>query len=116
MPLRIGAQAFNSVQIYAPFRAFAHGFRADGREWDLSSGIPDSVSLINMRFCVPAGSPGMVVALMVQVDCKIDPIAGRRDFEFTVMANVGPVVSEKHFDHIAVPESDVRGTVVGRQE
>ena len=58
----------------------------------------------------------MIVAFMIEVDGEIDPIAGGRDFELAVMADVLPIVAKEHFDDVAIPKPDVRRGVVGGQK
>jgi hypothetical protein len=53
---------------------------------------------------------------MIEIDSQVDPIARRRDFEFAVMPDVPPIVAQKHFNYIAVPQSNVRRRVVRGQE
>ena len=63
-----------------------------------------------MRRCIdargggPSGTPGLVVALAIEVYGQIDPIAGGGDLEFAIAADVCPVVSQEHLDDVAVPE------------
>ena len=52
----------------------------------------------------------------IQIDREIDPIACWRYFKLAIVANVGPIVAEKHLDHVLVPEAYMWSIVVGRQK
>ena len=41
---------------------------------------------------------------MIQIDRKIDPIAGRSDFEFAITLDVRPIVTKKKLHDVAVPK------------
>src|ERR1017187_10467794 len=104
MPPRIRPLALDAIEIRAPLRAGLHGPATDRAQRDARGGIPDVRRSIDARGGGPSGAPGLVVALVVEVDGQIDPIARGGDLEFAIVADVCPVVSQEHLDHIAIPE------------
>src|SRR5438477_12831116 len=113
-PSGIGSFAFDAVQIHAPARARFDGIRADRRERDAGGGVPDVGLLVDTCSRLPAGAPVPVVALAAEVNGEVDPVAGRRDFEFAVFSYFAPVGSQEELDYIAIPQLIARPIVLRR--
>src|ERR1022692_3153866 len=116
MPPRIGSLTLDAIEICAPLRAGLHGPATDRAQRDARGGIPDVRRFIDARGGGPSGAPGLVVALVVEVDGQIDPIARGGDLEFAIVADVCPVVSQEHLDHVAIPELVARAAAQRGQE
>src|ERR1035438_10252793 len=116
MPLCVRPLALDAIQIRAPFRARFHGSATDRAQRDARGGIPDVRRLIDARGGGPSGAPGLAATLAIEVDGQIDPVARGGDLEFAIVADVGPVVSQEHLDHIAIPELVARAAAQRGQE
>src|SRR5216683_5984092 len=110
--LRILAEPVYAIQVSAPFRAGLYRMFADSLERHTRRRVPDMVRFINPAQSLPAGIPVGLVFVMSQVDCQVDPIACRRNLELTVALDVGPIVSQKEFDHVPVPQLEAIFSVV----
>src|SRR5580704_18186498 len=99
MPAWISAYAFDAIQIRAPLCARFHVLIGHGRERNSGGSVPDFFLFVDACGGFPAGSPGLVVAVFIQVDGEIDPIAGGRNFELAIMADVLPIVAEEKLYH-----------------
>ncbi len=104
MAALVRRRAFDAIEVGAPLRAGRDGGTADRAKRDAGGGIPDVGGFVDARGSGPPGPQGGVVTLAIEVDGQIDPIAGGRDFEFAIAADVGPIVAQEHFDDVAVPE------------
>ena len=58
----------------------------------------------------------MVIAFVIEINRKVDPITSWRDFKLAIVSDVCPVVAEEHLDYIAVPEADPLFAVVRGKE
>src|SRR5579871_2169270 len=106
----IRTAAFDAVEIRAPLRAYLHRSGADCAQRDTGGCIPDARGFVDVRRGGPTGAPGLVVTVAVKIDGQIDPIAGRRDLELAIVANVLPVAAEKHLHYIAIPKLVARAS------
>src|ERR1035437_5488954 len=100
MPPRIRPLALDAIEICAPLRAGLHGPATDRPQRDARGGVPDVRPFIDARCGGPSGAAGLLVALVVEVDGQIDPIARGGDLEFAIVADVCPVVSPAHLDPV----------------
>src|SRR5580700_7075586 len=114
VPLGIRAEAVDSIEVHAPARPWSDGFRTDRTEWNARRGVPNFVSFVDASSGVPAGTPGVVVALMIEINGQIDPVAGRCDLKLAVMPDVCPIVTQEHFHDVAIPKSDARKGMIRR--
>src|SRR6185437_9132221 len=116
VPLRVKAEAVNPVQVYAPFRAIFHRLAADRGQRNFRGSVPDLLLFIDASLGLPAGVPVVIIAFVVQIDSQVDPVASRRNLKFAVVADIRPIVSEKHFDNVAIPQPRALFAIVGGQK
>ena len=115
MTLRVFAKAVDAIEIGAPHGAVLDALVTDRLEWDARGGVPDVVGFVDAALVLEAGVPFGAVSVVIEIDSKVDPIAGGSDFEFAIVADVLPVVAEEKFDDVFVPELEAIFAVVGRE-
>src|SRR5439155_15310009 len=98
------AEPVDAVQVGPPFRGDLHRFFTDRLQRHACRCVPDVVPFVDAPLSLPPGVPVGVIGLSIQVDGQIDPVACRRDLEFAIVLDVGPIVSQKELDHVAVPQ------------
>lgn len=89
----IGSQAVDAVQVHAPPRAGLYGILGNGGKGNTGRRVPDLFFVIDTSERMPARSPIPVVAIMIEIDREVDPVAGWRDFEFAIMPDVRPITA-----------------------
>ena len=115
MTLRVFAEAVNAIQIDAPFCASLDRLFADGFQRNARRCIPHVSFFVDAAQALPAGIPVSGRFVCPQIDIQVNPIAGRSNLKFLVPLDVGPIVAEKKFDHVTVPELEAIFAVIGRQ-
>src|SRR5450432_2167278 len=96
--LRILAEPVDAVQVGAPLRAGLHRLLADGLQRYACSRVPKMVRFVDPALSLPTGVPLSAVALVIQIDRQVDPVASGRNLELTVVPDVCPIVAQKELD------------------
>jgi len=86
--------ALDAVQVHAPASALPDRCLADRVQRHPRCGVPDMRPIIDPRGRFPFGPPIAIVALTAQINGKIDPIAGRRNFKLAVFSYLLPIGSQ----------------------
>ena len=53
---------------------------------------------------------------MIEVDRQVDSVTGGRNFKFAIVSDIRPIITEEHFNYIAIPKTDAVFAVVRREK
>src|SRR5207245_9979553 len=82
---RIRAESVDAVQVSPPFSPGLHRFFTDRPQRHTCRRVPDVVLFVDAPLSLPSGIPVGVVAVSIQVDGYIHPVARWRDLKLAMV-------------------------------